>query len=179
MHRLFTRFLLTAIVALFSRAAFAEPDLLLYFQISDSPQFDNSDDTCSYDFAMVSFTTDGTNPSGGYLDLYADGETVSQGQALASGSDAAYASLGSKPSAESQILFELWSWSDSDNSFERVGYYTALYSDLIGNIMESGGVSPAMPLMIAQVHAEAVPEPTSGLLTVLGVAFLALRRKRV
>lgn len=179
MHRLFTRFLLTAIVALFSRAAFAEPDLLLYFQISDSPQFDNSDDTCSYDFAMVSFTTDGTNPSGGYLDLYADGETVSQGQALASGSDAAYASLGSKPSAESQILFELWSWSDSDNSFERVGYYTALYSDLIGNIMESGGVSPATPLMITQVHAQAVPEPTSGLLVLLGAAVLALRRKRI
>ena len=177
MHRLFTRFLLTAIVALFSHAAFAEPDLLLYFQISDSPQFYNSDDTCSYDFAMVSFTTDGTNPSGGYLDLYADGETVSQGQALASGSDAAYASLGSNPSPESQILFELWS--ASGDSFERVGYYTALYSDLTGNIMESGGVSPAMPLMIAQVHAEAVPEPTSGLLTVLGVAFLALRRKRV
>ena len=177
MHRLFTRFLLTAIVALFSRAAFAEPDLLLYFQISDSPQFYNSDDTCSYDFAMVSFTTDGTNPSGGYLDLYADGATEPQGQALASGSDAAYASLGSNPSAESQILFELWSI--SGDSFERVGYYTALYSDLTGNIMESGGVSPAMPLMIAQVHAEAVPEPTSGLLTVLGVAFLALRRKRV
>ena len=85
--------------------------------------------------------------------------------------------LGSNPSPESQILFELWS--ASGDSFERVGYYTALYSDLTGNIMESGGVSPAMPLMIAQVHAEAVPEPTSGLLTVLGVAFLALRRKRV
>ena len=176
MHRLFTRFLLTVIVALFSRAAFADPDLLLYFQIVDQPQFDNGG-TCSYDFAMVSFTMDGTNPSGEYLDLYADGETVSQGQALASGSDAAYASLGSNLSAESQILFELWA--ASDNSFERVGYYTALYSDLTGNIMESGGVSPAMPLMIAQVHAEAVPEPTSGLLTVLGVAFLALRRKRV
>lgn len=177
MHRLFTRFLLTAIVALFSRAAFAEPDLLLYFQISDSPQFDNSDDMCSYDFAMVSFTTDGTNPSGGYLDLYADGETVSQGQALASGSEAAYASLGSNPSAESQILFELWS--ASGDSFERVGYYTAMYSDLIGNIMESGGVSQATPLMITQVHAQAVPEPTSGLLVLLGAAVLALRRKRI
>ena len=178
MHRLFTRFLLTAIVALFSRAAFADPDLLLYFQIDSSNlTFVENGSACSYDFAMVSFTTDGTNPSGGYLDLYADGETVSQGQALASGSDAAYASLGSNPSAESQILFELWS--ASGDSFERVGYYTALYSSLTGNIMESGGVSPAMPLMIAQVHAEAVPEPTSGLLTVLGVAFLALRRKRV
>ena len=174
----FTRFLLTVIVALFSRAAFAEPDLLLYFQIDSSNlTFVENGSACSYDFAMVSFTTDGTNPSGGYLDLYADGATVPQGQALASGSDAAYASLGSNPSAESQILFELWS--ASGDSFERVGYYTALYSSLTGNIMESGGVSPAMPLMIAQVHAEAVPEPTSGLLTVLGVAFLALRRKRV
>ena len=178
MHKLFTRFLLTVIVALFSRAAFAEPDFLLYFQIVDQPKFDNGD-TCSYHFAMVSFTEDGTNPSGEYRDLYADGETVSQGQALASGSDAAYASLGSKPSAESQILFELWSWSDSDNSFERVGYYKAWYSDLIGNIMESGGVSPATPLMITQVHAQAVPEPTSGLLVLLGTAVLALRRKRI
>ncbi len=179
MHKLFTRFLLTVIVALFSRAAFAEPDLLLYFQIDSSNlTFVENGSACSYDFAMVSFTTDGMNPSEeGYLDLYADGETVSQGQALSSGSEAAYASLGSNPSAESQILFELWSV--SGDSFERVGYYTALYSDLTGNIMESGGVSPAMPLMIAQVHAEAVPEPTSGLLTVLGVAFLALRRKRV
>ena len=178
MHKLFTRFLLTAIVALFSRAAFAEPDLLLYFQIDSSNlKFVEGGNACSYDFAMVSFTTDGTNPSGAYLDLYADGATEPQGQALASGSDAAYASLGSNPSAESQILFELWSV--SGDSFERVGYYTAWYSDLTGNIMESGGVSPAMPLMIAQVHAEAVPEPTSGLLTVLGVAFLALRRKRV
>lgn len=178
MHRLFTRFLLTAIVALFSRAAFAEPDLLLYFQIDSSNlTFVENGSACSYDFAMVSFTTDGTNPSGEYRNLYVGGATEPSGTAIASGSEAAYASLGSNPSAESQILFELWS--ASGDSFERVGYYTALYSDLTGNIMESGGVSPAMPLMIAQVHAEAVPEPTSGLLTVLGVAFLALRRKRV
>ena len=179
MHRLFTRFLLTVIVALFSRAAFADPDLLLYFQIVDQPQFDNGG-TCSYDFAMVSFTMDGTNPSGEYLDLYADGETVSQGQALASGSDAAYASLGrlgSNPTMEIQILFELWS--ASGDSFERVGYYTALYSELTGHIMESGGVSQATPLMITQVHAQAVPEPTSGLLVLLGAAVLALRRKRI
>lgn len=176
MHRLFTRFLLTAIVALFSRAAFAEPDLLLYFQISDSPQFDNSDDTCSYDFAMVSFTEDGTTPSGDYRNLYVGGATEPSGTAIASGSEAAYASLGSNPSAESQILFELWS--ASGDSFERVGYYTAMYSDLIGNIMESGGVSQATPLMITQVHAQAVPEPTSGLLVLLGAAVLALRRKR-
>ncbi len=178
MHKLFARFLLTAIVALFSRAAFAEPDLLLYFQIDSSNlTFVENGSACSYDFAMVSFTTDGTNPSGEYRNLYVGGATEPSGTAIASDSDAAYASLGSNPSAESQILFELWS--ASGDSFERVGYYTALYSDLTGNIMESGGVSPAMPLMIAQVHAEAVPEPTSGLLTVLGVAFLALRRKRV
>ena len=177
MHRLFTRFLLTAIVALFSRAAFAEPDLLLYFQISDSPQFDNSVDTCSYNFARVSFTEDGTTPSGDYRNLYVGGATEPSGTAIASGSEAAYASLGSNPSAESQILFELWS--ASGDSFERVGYYTAMYSDLIGNIMESGGVSQATPLMITQVHAQAVPEPTSGLLVLLGAAVLALRRKRI
>ena len=177
MHRLFTRFLLTAIVALFSRAAFAEPDLLLYFQISDSPQFDNSVDTCSYNFARVSFTEDGTTPSGDYRNLYVGGATEPSGTAIASGSEAAYASLGSNPSAESQILFELWS--ASGDSFERVGYYTAMYSDLIGNNMESGGVSQATPLMITQVHAQAVPEPTSGLLVLLGAAVLALRRKRI
>lgn len=179
MHKLFTRFLLTAIVALFSHAAFAEPDLLLYFQISDSPQFDNGA-PCSYEFAMVSFTEDGTTPSGGYRNLYVGGATEPSGTAIDSGGEAAYASLGrlgSNLTMESQILFELWS--ASGDSFERVGYYTALYSDLIGHIMESGGVSQATPLMITQVHAQAVPEPTSGLLTVLGVAFLALRRKRV
>jgi len=176
MHKLFTRFLLTVIVALFSRAAFAEPDFLLYFQIVDQPKFDNGD-TCSYHFAMVSFTEDGTNPSGEYRDLYADGATVPQGQALASGSEAAYASLGSNLTMESQILFELWS--ASGDSFERVGYYTALYSEFAGHIMESGGVSQATPLMITQVHAQAVPEPTSGLLVLLGAAVLALRRKRI
>jgi len=173
MLKTFSRFLLTAFVALFSCAAFAEPDLLLYFQIDDSNlTFDNGE-PCAYDIVTVSPTTDGVNPTDGsdYLQLYVDGGKTSLGDAL-SGGGPAYASLGSNPSPESQFLFELW------NDTGRVGYYAALYSELAGHIMMNG-MSTVTPLMITQVHAQAVPEPTSGLLTVLGVAFLALRRKRV
>jgi hypothetical protein len=68
------------------------------------------------------------------------------------------------------FLVELWNESD-----ERVGYSDCSYADLANYIYNSttGGGSTS-PMVVSQV----VPEPTSGLLTLLGLAGLALRRKR-
>ena len=148
----------------------------MYFMLDDPLDVEgggtlSSDD---YSFAMVAFSDDGKDPTGDYLTLYGGGGTA-QGQAVSSDStEPLYVGLGDSPT--STILFELWLESP-EGSFERVAYSSASLSELdpyIVNGMAPGGASP---FVVSQVHA--VPEPTSGLLVLLGAAVLALRRKRI
>lgn len=81
-----------------------------------------------------------------------------------------YTNIG-EAGAISTFLVELWSAGDV------VGYQTYEYAQLLaaGNILyDSTAEAGATPHVVSQV----VPEPTSGLLMLFGLAGLALRRKR-
>ena len=165
---------LVAVAALFVHAASAEEEVL-YFLIDD-PTF--ADDTKN-SYVMVALSDEGTPPShsGDYLTLYGGGGTA-QGTALASGSTApVYVWLGDVGQGDysltDSILFELW-FESKEGSWERVAYHSAKISDLGAHIGSSTNPS-ATPYKVSFV----VPEPTGGLLALVGMAVLALRRKRI
>ena len=168
--RFISRLALVAVAALFVHAASAEEEVL-YFLVNDPEFADGTKPT--YDYVMVALSDGGTppNPSGDYLTLYGGGGTA-QGTALASGStEPVYAALGNSPT--DVILFELW-LEAPEGSWERVAYHSANISDLRAHIGSSTNPS-ATPYVVRSV----VPEPTGGLLALVGMAVLALRRKRI
>ncbi|MBQ3806633.1 MAG: tail fiber protein [Kiritimatiellae bacterium] len=110
-----------------------------------------------------------------YLGLYGGGDTEPAGYALAPGStwdtsstEAVYAYLGTKYNDDDRILFEAWVGEGEDMQ----GFY--LYSSKIQYLKENitGGTSGGVPLYVG-----AVPEPSSGILVVFGLALTGLRRK--
>ena len=176
MHKVFVRLALLAVAALFVRVASADMQLL-YFML-DNPLTVEGGGTLyasDYSFAMVAFTdSDGENPTSGYLTLYGGGGTA-QGQAVSSDStEPLYVGLDNY-SPKDNILFEMWLESP-EGSFQRVAYSSASLSDLSSSIVSSTAMSGATPY---HVHNVNVPEPTSGILVLLGAAVLALRRKRI
>ena len=83
---------------------------------------------------------------------------------------AGYAGLGDGNYSDSTFLFELWNQYD-----EKVGWKSVSYSALSGNIFantQSG--SGSTPYVVSNL----VPEPTSGMLLLIGIAGLALRRRK-
>ena len=179
MQRIVSRFLLLAVAALFVRVASADMQLL-YFMLNDPLTFDDGSggnlSASDYSYAMVAISQNGTDPdpTGDYLTIYGGGGTA-QGQAVLSGStEPLYVDLGG--STTGNILFEMWLDSSPD-SFERVAYFSVSLNDLSAYLVSSMAQGGAIPFVVSQVHP--VPEPTSGLLVLLGAAVLALRRKRI
>lgn len=174
--RFISRLALVAVVALFVHAASAEEDVL-YFQIDDSPTFDDGINHV-YSCVMVALSDSDAppNPSGDYLTLYGGGGTE-WGQALdADSTEPVYVGLGT-PTTDS-ILFELWFEAPEDSgSWERVAYSRVSLADLRSYLVNSMGQGGAGPYVVSNFHV--VPEPTGGLLVLLGAAVLALRRKRI
>ena len=172
----FPRFALIAVAAFFVRVASADEEVL-YFLISDPVTFNDGTPLSAddYSFAMVALSNDGKNPSGDYdyLTLSGGGGSA-QGQAMLAGDEPVYAFLGS--SLTDSILFELWLESP-EGSFERVAYHSANVSELRSqmHIVSYSDISRATPYAVSSV----VPEPSSGLLMLLGLAGLALRRKKI
>ena len=164
-----------AVAALFVHAASAEEEVL-YFLIDDPTFVD--DNKPIYHYVTVALSDGGTppNPSGDdYLNLYG-GDGTGRGQVLDAGStEPVYAALGNSPTGA--ILFELW-FESPEGSWERVAYHSANISDLREHMHIGSSTNPsATPYRVHDVMP--VPEPTGGLLIVLGFAGLALRRKRI
>ena len=172
MKRFISRLALVAVAALFVGVASAEEEVL-YFMVNDPEFADGTKPT--YDYVMVALSDGGTppNPSGDdYLTLYG-GDGMAPGQVLDAGSTApVYVGLGDY-SPTDVILFELW-FESPEGSWERVAYHSANISDLRAHIGSSTNPS-ATPYVVRSV----VPEPTGGLLALVGMAVLALRRKRI
>jgi len=156
--------------AMMLAAATATADLL-YWQVSDAVGNELSGkQNTPIEFAYATVKADGT-----LLNVYNEkaGDTgSSRAYAMAddnTSTDAAYA--GTFDDSVTSFLVELW-----DNGGTRVGWQTYSASAVANSIWKSDtpAASGGTPLTVTGV----VPEPTSGLLLLLGMAGLALRRKR-
>ena len=165
-------------MALTFAAATASADLL-YWQVGGAVGNDMSGRQGEeIDFAYATVKADGTKlynytsegPSE-YWKLYSTGYMADPGSGMSNttGSGAAY--FGAFDVVTS-FLVELW-----DTGGTRVGWQRYSADDVANNIWHSNtpAESGATPFVVTDV----VPEPTSGLLLLFGLAGLAIRRKRI
>ena len=159
---------LIAVLALtFAASAASAADSYLYWMVEDAT-YGGSD----VDFEYATISVDGGSS---YLSLYSPGASSSETQYLLSnGGNASYGApsgvYAGFTGEVSSFLVELWNDSDA-----RVGWASYNYNSLAEYIYKttSGGVATT-PFGVTDV----VPEPTSGLLSLFGLAALALRRRR-
>ncbi|MBR3221582.1 MAG: PEP-CTERM sorting domain-containing protein [Kiritimatiellae bacterium] len=158
-----------AFVALAVMSARAE-DSYLFWMIEQSP---TAYSATQYDYATIS-------QDGVILHMYA--EDAATGSATDLGTEVvpndggysmdegAYARLNSVQGGS--FLVELW----RDGVDERVGYATYDWASIEPFIVDTFNQSGGIPLSVTQ--PDLVPEPSGGLLILVGLAGLALRRRR-
>ena len=163
------KFTTAAFVALAALAARSE---YLYWMIEQDA---SSDEAIQFDYATLKVN------DADYLSMYsADGTSL--GTEVASGvadrysmDEGAYALISGYQElpAGTQFLFELW----RDGSDSRVGWARYTKSEVDRFTVDPFNQMAETPLAVTQPWL--VPEPTSGMLLLLGVAGLALRRRRL
>lgn len=82
-------------------------------------------------------------------------------------------------SPEYSFIVELGNIDSSDNWTTVATSASATYSSLADYIHQTFDIKPGQLAIWTPTHFTAVPEPSGGLLTLMGVALLALRRKRL
>ena len=137
----------------------AAADSYLYWMLGDNIL--NGGEAVSYDYAKVKFGET-------YLNLYDGAENM--GAEIGSGlaGTAGYWGMIDRSLTGNTFLFELY-----NESNEKVGWQSASYSDLAEFITDGSSGHGTYTL------TSVVPEPTSGLLMLLGMAGLALRRRKL
>ena len=165
--------LLTVAALSFALAGFAE-DQYLYWMVSDNATLDGQPLTIGETYYAKIKSNDG----GDYLALYdtIGGSSTSFGKALefeAGDSGMVFANIGSSQVAS--FLIELY---NSDGAgVNPIGYADVNWGDIGAYITKPGMGQPSTGAY-GVGDFSSVPEPTSGLLLLLGVAGLALKRKR-
>lgn len=162
-------------------------DSMLYWMIDDSNEIE-------FQYAVVYATTEDLS---GRLWTKNDGYGVAEGNqvALPKGVDGGFAyepkegsqfatldiltELGSSNWSSYNFYIELLQWDDVNNSEIRVGVSaTSSYDDLVSNnhVLGSGLTIPSN-LVVWTPQTSTVPEPSSGLMFLLGGALFLLRRR--
>ena len=84
-----------------------------------------------------------------------------------------YIDIGDGSHEYQTFLFEMF---NNDNAVERVAWQEFTYADVAGHVFSTDADRAAVdPLVVSRV----VPEPTSALLSLFGLAALALRRRKM
>lgn len=165
----------SCVAALAAAAALSASADLLYWTVSDAIYDANSGKPgteAEFAYATVSANGEHLNiysPSAGdtgYWKLYAK-----EGDARST--DWAYSGFaGGEGTFSNGTVFKVELWNDDD---EQVGWQTYNIASIMGSIWTNGeSGSGEKGLTVRQV----IPEPTSGLLLLVGGALLALRRRR-
>ena len=185
MNKLAKKLVAAVLAAFASSSVLAAADSYLYWMV-DSDAYNYLDGTKSavdYKYARVNVggtidengnVLDGT---GTWLNPYVGNSPVTDGsgpvdyltKAAATSGPLYWGVFDSTLVAGSTFIFELF-----NESNEVVGWYSASYGDLVNSIATGSDPSGSAVFRLTGV----VPEPTSGLLSLFGLAMLALRRRR-
>ena len=154
-------------VAASALSASADVDSYLYWMVGDTVTYDTTyvSGGGSVDYVYAKVSTDG---GATYLNLYdttdsLDTDMLDKGVTGAAG-------FSSSP-AFSSFLIELYN--DDD---QKVGWTTLPYSTAMANYVYNNPTAAGSPSVYTV--SQVIPEPTSGLLLLLGLSGLALRRRR-
>lgn len=164
-------FLLVACAAFASRAE----DSYLYWMV-------DTESASEFKYSTVKVKAVPSEGGGGYLSLYT-GENHSLGTAVseslvtsaANYGLAFYAGLVAPASSSFSYLVELWNDRTVVAQSEMLTYSEDA-AQYIATMSGAGGINPVTPWMAGGFSA--APEPSSGLLMLIGCAALALRRRK-
>ena len=148
-------------LALAANVASAAADSYLYWMLGDTITNPLGGDIVDYSYAKVSFGEDN------YLNYY-DG-TESLGSQIRQTGLAGYWGMVDTANTSNTFLFELF-----NESGDVVGWSERSYAEMSRFIANSTSQHEAQAFTLTTV----VPEPTSGLLSLFGLAALALRRRK-
>lgn len=162
------------LASVFAIHAVMAADSYLYWMVDDSRAAGKE-----WDSAKIHYTDLGSTPSDGYLGIYGDigggyiGDSVSYAQV---GNAKEFgAGLWAKLLAGSSATYVIELWKGDVAVAQSTSY---AYSELANYIASAGISAPGGGMLKAMPMPAPVPEPTSGLLVLLGCAGLALRRRR-
>lgn len=151
---------------------------LLYWQLEQDPSDSSS---VLFNYAVIKDSDSGQiltlkSEDGVAQAAFASKDGLSDGYSTyyVEGKGGYWAELPSAYGSKSGFLVELY-----DSAGNPVGYTDSVFASVLADakaIGKSGESLPSTPFSGWTVHA--VPEPTSGLLTLLGIAALALRRRK-
>ncbi len=156
-------------LALAANALFAAADSYIYWMV-------DSTEASSYTYTYATIKVDGQTS---YLHMYDPGTDTlltgddAAGTKLAKGDSGYFGVFDASAMTGSSFLIELWNGGEGPIAEATLAYATALAGGSIYTPGTTGGATAS-----AITGFTAVPEPTSGLLMLLGMAGLALRRKR-
>ena len=149
-------------------AANAAADSYIYWMVSDNVYNLISGEPTTYDYVTVK-----ANGSDTYLCWYNQGSSVNEGSSMyidesGAGTSAAYWGKFEYSPDTTTFLFELWNEDGSLAGFLNTPWVPS--SAIASGETPTGGTVYTL--------TGVVPEPTSGLLSLFGLAALALRRRR-
>ena len=170
------RICLSSAIALAAQFALADYLYCIVGNGEGKATYSYNGESFDYSFVTIVMLPSTGEDRSDYLDFYAGGAATSIGSAMSSNSkEPLYAELPNdyEDQQYNTFLFELWTQNGSE--FTKTAWQRYSLAQVADNIVRSGSPSGGSPLAVTSV----IPEPTGGVLMLLGMAVLAVRRKNM